>query len=1170
MDAGRLHSPIATLSVGYSPRCCWNRPATCGQRHVFSPGWWKRNLVGHKLQRKKILLQAVRHRGRRRKDVVANASLLSDIAAVVIAAAVAVVPVCWYYLHRRLPLGSSATSSSTMTPPSLPIRIEAALETMGLLFSAIIPKRLLRLLNYLSSLVQLQSYSVFVRTGEASGNDHNEIRDRIVKIEGESRLTKSGVLKPTAISFSSISGLVQQDAHQAEGVTGNFTPMGDRFLFGSELSGNLVDKANGGWNMDELDTKENDLESALYTVGSRKMKIEGYHTEEFTSPRTTEVLEFDSSLNTKDCGLRTSDGMASSAESDRERLDALILQVPPDTTFKSPSPSPGDGTSIAASESIDLDGRVNGYGSLATCVTIRERLPGEQAIFSSSLSSKRVNGTASGLSSTLKTFKRRVQESNDLDSELSKKLDDLYSNRSEDPKRYISLYHKLLNAGRLQDCVYLLEQMNQVAILDMTKLFHSKFFHACKRNQAVKEAFRFLQLIGTPSLSSYNLFLSVCLAAKDVDGAFQAFSSLKQVNLKADSMLYTTLISICAKSGKVDLFFKVFHEMVNSGIEPTLHTYGALIDGCARAGQVGKAFGIYGIMKSKKVKPDRVIFNSLITACGHSGAIERAFDIFSEMKAEPIPVNPDHVTFGALINACTHVGQMERGLQVYKMMEEEGIKGTVEVYTEAVHACSQEGNLDAAFAIYTDMKKNLVQPDEVFFSALIDVAGHANQIDVAFKILNEMNQEGLKPGVTVYSAVMGACSNTRSWERALDVYRDIKAAGLSPTVSTFNALITSLCQADQLQESLKILQEMRQDGRSPNQITYAVLIEACKKASDIELAYDLYTKSVSESMVPSAEMCERIIGLCLKKIQLTSSAAQFALPFHSFHGSVCYEKWVSWAVCVYREALAMGAIPTSNTFSEVLGCLRLPMHSHRNSFDGAILFPDYESTQRKTLRDGFGIYNPQALTLFEEAASLGIVPCFSYTDGPIVVHTETMPVYVAEVCLLTLFKQFKHQHDSGARLSPVNIYLPVEKKKIAIPNKGQRTIDVASRNGQAVAALLRRLGMMSFRGHESSGKIRIPAAVIKKWLSPESEIQEYKLPQFQINYQSFPTILSRRITEQQRRIRLGEGQQCSTDITLQHSYSCNSIGKHRMKINHAYSSGSYRTDGLKEKDIFGA
>ncbi|KAL3383110.1 hypothetical protein AABB24_002548 [Solanum stoloniferum] len=167
------------------------------------------------------------------------------------------------------------------------------------------------------------------------------------------------------------------------------------------------------------------------------------------------------------------------------------------------------------------------------------------------------------------------------------------------PSDQFRAYRHFLREGRLMDCIKILEDMGRHGSLNMDKVYHAGFFQVCKSQKAVKEAFRFTKLIRNPTLSTFNMLLSVCASSRDLERAFQVLQLVRETGLKPDCKLYTTLISTCAKAGKVDTMFEVFHEMVNAGVEPNANTYGALIDGCAKAGQVAKAFGAYGIMRSK-------------------------------------------------------------------------------------------------------------------------------------------------------------------------------------------------------------------------------------------------------------------------------------------------------------------------------------------------------------------------------------------------------------------------------------------------------------------------------------------------------------------------------------------------------------------------------------------
>lgn len=700
----------------------------------------------------------------------------------------------------------------------------------------------------------------------------------------------------------------------------------------------------------------------------------------------------------------------------------------------------------------------------------------------------------------------------------SSPLHDLKRKQIDHPSHQFGAYNQLLRDGRLRDCIEVLEDMENKHLLDMNKVYHAGFFRVCKSQKAVEEAFRFTKLIQNPTLSTFNMLMSVCASSQDFKRAFQVLQLVQDAGLKVDCKLYTTLISTCAKSGKVDTMFKVFHEMVNAGVEPNVHTYGALIDGCAKAGQVAKAFGAYGIMRSKNVKPDRVVFNALITACGESGAVDRAFDVLAEMRAEVHPIDPDHVTVGALMKACAKAGQVDRAHEVYKMIDEYDIKGTPEVFTIAVNCCSQNGDWDFAYRIYEDMTRKGVSPDEMFLSALIDVAGHAGKLDAAFKILEAARVEGVHAGIVAFSSLMGACRNARDWQKALLLYEDIKEMNLKPTVSMMNALVTVLCELDQLQKAAEILLEMKRQGLSPNTITYSILLVASEKMDNLEAGQMFLSQAKEDGVAPNLVMRRCIIGMCLRRYQQGCTLGE---PVFSLTpGRLQLDnKWTSLALMVYREAIVAGVAPTVEELSQVLGCLKLPRDVHlreRLIENLSVSMDASKGSNLCCLVDGFGEYDPRAFSLLEEAASLGIIPAVSFKQSPITVDLRDLQIYTAEVYLLAVLRGLKHRLAGGTKLPNLAILLPSEKKEIQTP-KGKKTINLAGRIGQAIAALLRRL-RLTYIGTESRGRIRINGVAVKKWFQPKLDSPFSGNP---TDLSSFQRRLAKGISLQQRNIRTG-------------------------------------------------
>lgn len=703
-------------------------------------------------------------------------------------------------------------------------------------------------------------------------------------------------------------------------------------------------------------------------------------------------------------------------------------------------------------------------------------------------------------------------------------------------KYYAQLYASLLKAGRIKDCLTLLGEVDKVGKLAAMKVNHSRFYEACKTKGSVEDAFNFLKLMRPYStLQHYTMLLSVCCHAKDIDGALRVLNLLENSGLKADCMFYTTLISACSKAGKVDLLFQIYHEMELRKIDANVHTFGAMIDGCARAGQLPKAFGAYGIMMSKNVKPDRVIFNTLINACSRAGAVQRAFDVLTDMKSEATPVKPDHVTYGALISACARKGEVEKALEVYQSMRESQTIGSPECYTAVVHACSQKGDLAYALTVLDDMKKDGVKPDQVFFSALVDVAGHSKNIDKAFSILDSMKKEGIKPKAIVYSSLMGVCSNLGKWEKALELYERIRASGIQLTVSTFNALMTALCEAKQFDQTYRVLQDMKARGIKPNQISYSILLKACEKEGRADMALDLFMSARTEGIKPNVTICDSITSLCLQQIISSAPAPQVSLtmiPAADLINIAARDQWLTWALAIYRQTIEAGAVPTIESLSSLLGCLRKPEVSRNDppSFEDTFNhqyptgFAQPQPTPvASTAFDGFGIYDPRALSLFEEASALNIAPTFKYaTVEPIIINAEFMPVHAAEVCLLTVLKGLTQRHAAGARVPAVIIKTHPVKKEIYRPKGGLISMTVADKTGQAIGALIRRLKLKA-QGYVSTGEVRLTVIELLKWLNPKPTATNPTIPLK--NPFAFPgtpqSLLAKTIADQQRAIRLG-------------------------------------------------
>lgn len=101
------------------------------------------------------------------------------------------------------------------------------------------------------------------------------------------------------------------------------------------------------------------------------------------------------------------------------------------------------------------------------------------------------------------------------------------------------------------------------------------------------------------------------------------------------------------------------------------------------------------------------------------------------------------------------------------------------------------------------------------------------------------------------------------------------------------------------------------------------------------------------------------------------------------------------ALMIYRETIVTGLTPSMETFSQVLGCLQLPHEALlriRLIEDLGVSAETSNYSNLSSLINGFGEYDPRALSLLEVSAQLTIIfYLHSYHEIKVRVHLQLPP-----------------------------------------------------------------------------------------------------------------------------------------------------------------------------------
>jgi len=245
---------------------------------------------------------------------------------------------------------------------------------------------------------------------------------------------------------------------------------------------------------------------------------------------------------------------------------------------------------------------------------------------------------------------------------------------------------------------------------------------------------------------------------------------------------------------------------------------------------------------------------------------------------------PDTVSYNTVISAWSRSKKLiafQKALNVFKSGVLRGVVMTVISYTALLTALSRSKNPDAP--------------------------------DVASKLFSSMRESGISPDLQTWTIYLGIWSK-RSCEKAQEIFDNMLAEGVQPNNVTYTTLLSMWGKSSQREASLKIrdiFKQLKQTGRKLDAVGYSSLLSAMSSnaANDPSIsarALDVFDTMKLHGFIPDLQAYTILIG-CLGKSPIDCSDTIFSL---------------------YAELIRDGLVPSSVTFSTILGLLRYSKHAN--------------------------------------------------------------------------------------------------------------------------------------------------------------------------------------------------------------------------------------------------
>jgi pentatricopeptide repeat protein len=156
-----------------------------------------------------------------------------------------------------------------------------------------------------------------------------------------------------------------------------------------------------------------------------------------------------------------------------------------------------------------------------------------------------------------------------------------------------------------------------------------------------------------------------------MDRVPKLLEDMRQSNLQADLVTYSTLVKGYSLDGKISQAFKILDEMKTiKHLKPDEIMCNSLLEGCAREHRVDLALSLLEQMKEFGIAPSNCTLSILVKLLGRSQRLDDAFNVVSELSINH-GFRPNIQVYTCLIQACLHNRRLDKAMEVKQTLDAE-------------------------------------------------------------------------------------------------------------------------------------------------------------------------------------------------------------------------------------------------------------------------------------------------------------------------------------------------------------------------------------------------------------------------------------------------------------------------------------------------------------------
>ncbi|KAK1356429.1 Pentatricopeptide repeat-containing protein [Heracleum sosnowskyi] len=257
-----------------------------------------------------------------------------------------------------------------------------------------------------------------------------------------------------------------------------------------------------------------------------------------------------------------------------------------------------------------------------------------------------------------------------------------------------------------------------------------------------------------------------------------------------------------------------------------------------------------------------------------------------------------------------------------------------EVLSNRILKLSRSNKVASALSLYRSMEFSGLCPNLHACNSLLSCLVRNQVLEEALKIFEFMKESEMTTGHT-YSLILKAVANARGCNAALDMCEDLLVEsyikkGFDAIV--YNTMLSICGKANDWVQTERIWRNLKDNGHAGTVVTYRLLVCIFARCSQNELALDAYREMIQNSVEPTDDVMQAVIGACSKEGEWDMALSVFhnmlnrrmkpnAVACNALINSLGKANKANSALEVYGIMKSLEHVPDAYTWNAILGAL---------------------------------------------------------------------------------------------------------------------------------------------------------------------------------------------------------------------------------------------------------